>query len=94
MPHLNVTFNLLAQVAHVCAGMAIVYTLYALEVRKWDCFALLVIFAAIKESIWDVLFETSSVAGNGFEDFTFFLIGGFLAVLVLTLTRRYVWRRI
>lgn len=87
MPHINVTFNLLAQVAHIGWGATIIYTLHAFELRKRDAFAVLIIFAALKEGIWDVLVETSAVQGNGFEDFSFFLVGGVLAIAVLLLTR-------
>lgn len=94
MPHLSLSYNALAQLAHVGWGLALVYTLYAFEVKLRYCLASVLAFAFLKEGVFDVLFESASVQGSGLEDFGFLALGAFLAVCVLLLTRECVWRRI
>lgn len=75
-------FNQISQLGHFAGGAAIVLA-GAMFHREWvliGTFVGLLILAGLKEFAYDEYFETAEVRGSSLEDFSFYALGGVLAV--------------
>jgi len=86
----NPTYNGLAQAAHAFAAYSIVLTAaYKFGYRVMIVIALLLVaFAIVKEFWFDLKYERPEVSGGwsgGVEDFSFYVIGVCVALLMVSL---------
>jgi hypothetical protein len=83
----NPTFNELAQAAHALAGYGLILTAARIgHVAIIVVCLLLVVYAAIKEFWFDMRYERPEVSGGfkgGVEDFSFYMIGMVVGLIVL-----------
>ena len=78
-----VTLDNMSQLAHFFVSMFLVEHLSCwLGHSHWLWFALIVALAALKESVIDPRYESPEVAGNGWKDFSSFLVGATIGVLL------------
>jgi hypothetical protein len=81
---LDPSFDALAQSLHVTLGMLFVL----IPAYKWPMGGWAVglgagiLWAAVKEGIWDNLIESPAVRGSGWRDFGFYMVGIVVGFLV------------
>lgn len=77
----NKTFYLVSDSAHFFFALSVL--LLSGSKISWVLFFSLVLFAAAKEAIWDVIFEKPEVRGSGLRDFLGYLLGAITGAVIL-----------
>jgi len=86
--HIHLSFDALAQLAHVGWGAMLVFILALLFLPWWAAALLVAAAGAIKEFVVEPFIEDPSTQGSALRDFLFWCLGVAVAVIVLLL-RRY-----
>ena len=77
-------FNTVAQLSHFGAGLAAIWgsiVLFGGQPAMWYAVISCVVLAGLKEFWYDYKYETVDVRGSSLEDFTFYMVGVFTAVI-------------
>ncbi len=84
------TFDFVSQVSHVIGGALVVFATTSLFSDRYllQIGVVFTLLVAIKEFWYDTNYETAVVRGSNWEDFSFYLMGYALAVLLYYLIKQ------
>ena len=78
------SFDTVSQSAHVWFGAFVVFVANLFH-APWIGFFVLAVFAAVKEFWYDQNYESPEVRGSNFKDFSFYMLGGAVALFLALL---------
>jgi hypothetical protein len=85
------TFNLISQLGHFAGGLAVVFGSYSFWGWHGALISILVLagLVAIKEFWWDNKYESVEVRGSNFLDWSMWMVGAAVALVLVFIRRKY-----